>query len=105
MTLTDTRSSFDSIAADYDRLWSDTDSGLWQRKAVWDAIQPIFGRGDRVLDVGCGTGVDAAYLMACGVSVVAVDASAEMVQVARSKGVPAQHLTAEQLDELDGSYD
>src|SRR5881628_83833 len=99
MTLTETRSSFDAIAADYDRLWSETDSGLWQRKAVWDAIQPLFARGDRVLDIGCGTGVDAALLMARGISVVAVDASAEMVRVAQSKAVPAQHLAAEQLDQ------
>jgi ubiquinone/menaquinone biosynthesis C-methylase UbiE len=105
MTIAETRGSFDSIAADYDKLWSGTDSGYWPRRAVWDAVQPLFGLGDHVLDLGCGTGVDAAAFMARGVKVMAVDASAEMVQVARSKGVPAQHLAAKHLHRLDGRYD
>src|SRR3954464_5651840 len=99
------RGAFDSIAADYDKLWSDTHSGYWQRKAVWHAIQPLFGSGDHVLDLGCGTGVDAAVLLARGVEVSAIDASAEMVRVAQLKGVPAQHLAVEHLNRLEGNYD
>jgi len=36
---------------------------------------------------------------------LALDASREMVQVARSKGVTAEHLAAEQLDRLESRYD
>jgi ubiquinone/menaquinone biosynthesis C-methylase UbiE len=97
--------SFDAIAGKYDDLWSNSTAGYWQRRAVWDTIHPLFQRGDHVLDVGCGTGVDALSLMASGVKVRALDASREMVHVARRKGVFAEHLAAEQLDQLDGSYD
>ena len=103
MTAIEARDSFDAIAANYDDLWSKTDVGYWQRQAVWDTIHPLFRSGDRVLDVGCGTGVDALSLMAAGVQVLAVDESREMVQVARSKGLPARHLPAEQLDQLRAS--
>jgi ubiquinone/menaquinone biosynthesis C-methylase UbiE len=105
MTAIEARDSFDAIAASYDDLWSKTDAGYWQRQAVWDTIHPLFRSGDRVLDVGCGTGVDALSLMAAGVQVLAVDESREMVQVARSKGVLARHLAAEHLDQLEGTYD
>ncbi|MFL6450135.1 MAG: class I SAM-dependent methyltransferase [Bryobacteraceae bacterium] len=96
---------FDAIAEKYDDLWSHTGAGYWQRRAVWDAVHPLFRSGDHVLDVGCGTGVDALSLMASGVNVRAVDASREMVNVACSKGVLAVRLAAEQLDQLGDSFD
>ena len=99
------RGSFDAIANDYDDLWSNAGAGYCQRRAVWEAIQPLFRRGDHVLDVGCGTGEDAVFLIESGVKVRALDASREMVHVARSKGVFAEQLAAEQLDQLEGSYD
>lgn len=99
------QSAFDAIAHRYDDLWSRADAGHWQRLAVWDTIHPLFQRGDHVLDVGCGNGVDAVYLMASGIEVLAVDPSREMVRVARSKGVRAEHLAAEQLNQLEGCYD
>src|SRR4051812_42904351 len=97
--------SFDAIAEDYDDLWSNTAAGYCQRRAVWDVILPLFRRGHRVLDVGCGTGADAVSLMASGVEVLGVDASVEMVRVARSKGVRAEHLAAEELHKLEGTFD
>lgn len=105
MTIAGARGAFDSIAADYDKLWSDTDAGYWQRKAACDSIQPLFAPGHHVLDLGCGTGVDAIALQARGVKVSAVDASAEMVRLAWLKGVAARQLAAEHLDQLDGSFD
>jgi ubiquinone/menaquinone biosynthesis C-methylase UbiE len=105
LTAIGSRAAFDSIAHRYDDLWSTADAGYWQRQAVWEAVHPLFRPGDHVLDVGCGTGVDAVSLMASGVEVLAVDASREMVHVARSKGVTAEHLAAEQLDRLESRYD
>jgi SAM-dependent methyltransferase len=39
----------------------------------------LFKAGDHVLDVGCGTGIDALFLGANGVNVTAVDISPEMI--------------------------
>lgn len=105
MTATLEKHSFDVIADRYDDLWSNTAAGYWQRQAVWEVIVPLFRAGERILDVGCGTGADAVRLMAAGLEVLAVDASLEMVRVARRKEIPAEHLAAEELDRLDGSFD
>ena len=80
---------FDHMAANYDALWTATPVGRAQRDQVWRVIDGLFAPCERVLDIGCGTGEDALHLMARGVDMVAVDASAEMVAVARSRGVAA----------------
>jgi SAM-dependent methyltransferase len=58
-----------------------------------------------VLDLGCGTGEDAARLMQAGVSVRAIDASGEMVRMARDRGVDARFLSIEDCGLLDESFD
>lgn len=97
--------AFDKLAERYDALWSDSAIGRGQRATVWRHIDSLFGARDRVLDVGCGTGVDAVHLMQRGIDVVAIDASQEMVRVARARGVAARHLPAEALGELTGEFD
>ena len=49
----------------------------------------VFRAGERVLDVGCGTGIDAVFLAQGGVDVVAVDFSPEMVAQCRAKASSA----------------
>jgi len=73
---------FDLLAADYDRTWTNSGAGRLQRDAVWRQIVRLFRAGDHVLDLGCGTGEDAAHLMRHGVRVRAMDASPEMVRLA-----------------------
>ncbi len=46
----------------------------------------VFARG-RVLDIGCGAGRHSLYLQRCGLTVTAVDASPQMVELARARGV------------------
>ncbi len=58
---------------------------MTMRRAVWRRLDHCFGAGDRVLELGCGTGEDAVYLARRGVRVVATDGSAAMVEVARQK--------------------
>lgn len=53
-----------------------------------DLLQPQ--PGERVLDLGCGEGTLTARLAATGAVVVGVDASAEMVEAARARGLDAR---------------
>lgn len=76
---------FDGLAESYDELFTRSAIGRAQRAVVWDAMEPAFGRGDRVLELNCGTGEDALFLGRRGVSVVACDASARMIEVAQRR--------------------
>jgi SAM-dependent methyltransferase len=59
----------------------------------WLAPQP----GERILDLGCGDGQLTAKIAAAGAQVTGVDASAEMIEGARSRGLHAQLCNAEAL--------
>jgi ubiquinone/menaquinone biosynthesis C-methylase UbiE len=92
---------FDKIAPQYDAVWSDTPVGKAQRVGVWCRIDALFKEGDFVLDLGCGTGVDALHLRSRGVSVYGIDSSPRMVEVARSRGVEAHCCPIEHLQSLE----
>jgi ubiquinone/menaquinone biosynthesis C-methylase UbiE len=96
---------FDQLAAQYDVSWTNSTNGRSQRNIVWSEIDNLFQPGQRVLDVGCGTGEDALHFAANGVHVDAIDASTEMVRIARERGVPARRLSIEDLSDLEGPYD
>ncbi len=96
---------FDKIASEYDALWSDTPIGIAQRSAVWNRVDPLFKKGDFVLDLGCGTGVDALHLQKSGVSVYGIDSSPEMVEVARRRGVTADCCPIEHMQYFDMRLD
>ena len=97
--------AFDQLARNYDALWTNTLIGRAQREAVWRWIDPLFRPGDSILDLGCGTGADAVHMINRGLHVTGVDASTEMVSVARASGIEAQQLALENLDRMDGVYD
>ena len=73
---------FDAVAARYDETFTNSRIGQAQRKAVWNELVQAFPPGDHVLEIGCGTGVDACYLAENGVQVVACDVSSEMINLA-----------------------
>lgn len=56
-------------------------------KPVIDLLAPK--AGERILDLGCGTGVIAEELMKMGCSVLGADASPDMVSATRERGVEA----------------
>lgn len=76
---------FDDAAEGYDRSFTDTWIGREFRAAVWRSIEPLFGSGDRVLELGCGTGEDTVWLARRGVRIVATDASRSMLEKTRAK--------------------
>ena len=72
--------AFDQAAPTYDRDWSESVIGRLQRQVFWRVIDPLFTEGDRVLDIGCGTGVDAFHLAERGIHVHAIDISPAMIE-------------------------
>ena len=69
----------------------------FERKAPDASLRAFMARlapGARVLDLGCGPGMASAHLAAAGFDPDPVDASAEMVRLARERhGLPARQAT------------
>jgi SAM-dependent methyltransferase len=78
--------AFDSIAAQYD------DGNLLLRRmraVVWGVLARELPPGGRLLDLGCGPGIDAVHLASRGHPVVAVDWSPQMVEETRRAAAAA----------------
>lgn len=73
---------FDAVAARYDEIFTSSMIGRAQRGAVWRELAKTFQSGDHILEIGCGTGVDACFLAERNIRVVACDPSAQMIDVA-----------------------
>ena len=76
--MTTARLAFDRLAPAYDALASG-DAFQWQRKQTHAALARWIRSGFRVLEIGCGTGVDTEFLARLGARVVACDPSDEML--------------------------
>src|SRR5580700_6520470 len=76
---------FDAVANRYDETFTSSSIGRAQRLAVWAEMAKVFRPGDRALEIGCGTGVDACFLAERGVQVVASDSSSQMIAVAERR--------------------
>jgi SAM-dependent methyltransferase len=73
--------------------------------AALDLLDPK--PGERILDVGCGEGTLTLKIIERGATVLGVDASPEMIAAARSKGVDALLLPAEDMQffaEFDAAF-
>lgn len=92
MTDKQTLSVYAARAGDYAAMRQDTNDD----RAAFVAALPL-GDGP-VLDWGCGPGHDAAAFAALGLTVEATDATAEMVDLARTKGLAARQEVFEALD-------
>jgi SAM-dependent methyltransferase len=105
---------FNAIAESYDDIFSDSPIGRSQRKAVWTEIDRVFLPRQRVLEINCGTGIDAAHMASRGIRVVGCDSAPSMVAVAqkRAANLPDfdlrfQCLRTEDIGDVasDGPYD
>jgi SAM-dependent methyltransferase len=82
--------AFDRVAGSYDEVFTRTAIGRAQRAQVWKELLGTFHRGDQILELNCGTGEDARFLAQHGISVLACDVSAAMLEVAESYSVLAE---------------
>lgn len=101
---------FDEAASRYDQVFTNSTIGRAQRLSVWEELAKTFQAGDQILEIGCGTGVDACYLAERGVRVLACDSSPKMIAVAtqrlknspRPELIQTQILAAEHIGSLRG---
>jgi SAM-dependent methyltransferase len=83
--LRDTREAFDSVAADYDGPRGNNELIQEMRGEVWRWLDATFSRGSRLIDLGCGTGLDAVRMARLGHFVTATDWSPQMVSRTRDR--------------------
>lgn len=105
---------FDAIAESYDEVFSDSPIGRSQRAAAWSEIDRVFHPGQRVLEINCGTGIDAIHMASRGIRVVGCDSAPAMVAIAQKRAAGLrdldlrfQSLRTEDIDRIEpvGPYD
>jgi SAM-dependent methyltransferase len=89
--------SFGAVAAQYDRVRPS------YPLALVDAL--LAGGAQSVLDVGCGTGIAAALLVARGCAVLGVEVDARMAALARAKGLEVEVGHFEEWDPRGRRFD
>lgn len=108
-----TQAAFDSVAADYDGPRGNNALIQRMRTTMWRVLERRFARDARLLDLGCGTGLDALHLARTGRQVLATDWSPLMVERTRQRAdaagiaerLEARVLGAHQLEQLQGRFD
>ena len=106
--LSDTQAAFDSVAADYDGPRGNNTAIQDMRAEMWRWLDDSFAPGSRLIDLGCGTGLDAVHLAAQGHAVTATDWSERMVERTRDRArdagvnVDTRAIGAHELHRLEG---
>ncbi|MFX0560374.1 class I SAM-dependent methyltransferase [Tepidibacillus infernus] len=77
---------FDAFAKDYD-TWYQTKLGNFVDRVEKELIESLASpkQGEKVLDIGSGTGTYSLWLARKGLNVIAIDQSVEMMKVAKEK--------------------
>ena len=102
-----TMHTFDSLAEQYDN-WFKTRLGRYvfhyEKELVLELAAPK--PGEKVLDIGIGTGIFAVELMKYNTDISGIDVSEKMLDIARSKGLTKVAVgDAVSLDFPDESFD
>jgi SAM-dependent methyltransferase len=108
--LEETRDAFDSVAADYDGPRGNNTLIQDMRSEMWRTLDATFAPGSRLIDLGCGTGLDAVRMAGAGHHVTATDWSERMVERTRQRAereqlagrVQALAVGAHELYRVDG---
>lgn len=100
--------AFDAIAPTFDLRFGSWRSVAAQRRAVRAALLQAFPASGHILELGGGTGEDAAFLAERGFEMLLTDPSPGMVELARAKlerlGSQAEIVAGEDLEDFAASY-
>ncbi len=88
---------FDDRAVGYDDI-AQSALGTVLRQRVHDVVAPLVNPSSTVADLGCGTGIDAAWLATRVSAVAAFDASAEMARLTRRRCAQHANVSVSQAD-------
>jgi SAM-dependent methyltransferase len=115
LSLRETRDAFDSVAADYDGERGNNAMIQEMRSEMWHWLDASFAQPGRLVDLGCGTGLDAVRMAHLGHHITATDWSPKMVartlERAQHEGLSARvdalAVGSHELQHLlgSGSYD
>ena len=108
--LRDTQEAFDSVAPDYDGPRGNNEAIQDMRSEMWRWLDASFPAAGRLIDLGCGTGLDAVRMASLGHHVTATDWSPQMIERTRDRAeradlaasVEALPIGAQELHTLDG---
>ncbi len=78
-------SEFDSVAHDYDRHITENSINMLLRERSLTLMKDVFKHSKRLLEIGCGSGMETLPLLKGGHEILVVDISAAMLDVVRSK--------------------
>ena len=103
--------AFDAEASIYDKLILRNPSMKYAYLIAQEYLLKSFSKGDKVLDIGCGTGLQAIPLALQGCEVVAIDVSTEMLNILQKKikkllltNIKIYNLPASKLEKLLDIY-
>jgi SAM-dependent methyltransferase len=107
--LRETQAAFDSVAADYDGARGNNALVQQMRSEMWRWLDATYPPASRLIDLGCGTGLDAIRMAELGHQVTATDWSPQMVERTQDRAtranvagrVRALALGAHELHRLD----
>jgi SAM-dependent methyltransferase len=104
---------FGRAAACYDREIGANPAMRYMRRVSLETLDTTFPPGQRVIEIGCGTGIEAVHLARRGIRVLATDLSPEMVDLTARRAaragvqdmVQTRHLAAGELGVLLDEYE
>jgi ubiquinone/menaquinone biosynthesis C-methylase UbiE len=80
-----TKTAFDKASVTYDIQDYQNQILVWMRSVVYSVYGKFIKKGDFILELNSGTGIDAAYLAKKGINVYATDISDKMINSVKQK--------------------